>query len=85
MKKVNKAKIEFNNVDFYYEDDVNQRLVLNNLNIRIDPAQKIGLVGPSGSGKSTLTKILLRFEEVKGGSILIDDQDISKVTQKSLR
>ena len=83
--KVNKAKIEFNNVDFYYEDDVNQRLVLNNLNIRIDPAQKIGLVGPSGSGKSTLTKILLRFEEVKGGSILIDDQDISKVTQKSLR
>lgn len=83
--KVTKARIEFNNVTFYYDDDINKNIVLNNLNININPAQKVGLVGPSGSGKSTLTKILLRFEEVKGGSISIDNQDISKVTQSSLR
>jgi ATP-binding cassette subfamily B protein len=51
----------------------------------IAPGEKIGLVGQSGSGKTTLTRLLLRFSDLQGGRILIDDQDIAEVTQRSLR
>jgi len=49
------------------------------------PGEKIGLVGRSGAGKSTLVNLLLRFFDIEGGRILIDGQDISGVTQESLR
>ena len=58
---------------------------LDHINLTIQPSEKIGLIGRSGAGKSTLVKLLLRFYDVEQGAIKIDDQDISKVTQDSLR
>ncbi len=58
---------------------------LDHVNLTIKPGEKIGLIGRSGAGKSTLVKLLLRFYDVERGAILIDGQDISTVTQDSLR
>jgi len=58
---------------------------LDRVSLTIRPGEKIGLVGRSGSGKSTLVKLLLRFYDPEGGRILIDGQDITTVTQQSLR
>ncbi len=58
---------------------------LDHINMVINPGEKIGLIGRSGAGKSTLVKLLLRFYDVESGAIVIDDQDISTVTQDSLR
>ncbi|HQU69739.1 MAG TPA: ABC transporter ATP-binding protein [Albidovulum sp.] len=58
---------------------------LADVSLTIRPGEKIGIVGRSGSGKSTLVKLLLRFYDAEGGRILIDGQDISAVTQNSLR
>ncbi|RBW55062.1 ABC transporter ATP-binding protein [Ruegeria sp. A3M17] len=58
---------------------------LDHINLTLHPGEKIGLIGRSGAGKSTLVKLLLRFYDVEQGAILIDDQDIAKVTQNSLR
>ncbi|MTH99925.1 ABC transporter ATP-binding protein [Roseibium sp. RKSG952] len=58
---------------------------LDHINLTIQPGEKIGLIGRSGAGKSTLVKLLLRFYDVERGAILIDGQDISSVTQDSLR
>lgn len=58
---------------------------LDHVNISIRPGEKIGLIGRSGAGKSTLVKLLLRFYDVEDGAIEIDGQDISSVTQDSLR
>ena len=51
----------------------------------IRAGEKIGIVGPSGSGKTTMVHLMMRFFDIDAGRILIDDQDISKVTQDSLR
>jgi ATP-binding cassette subfamily B multidrug efflux pump len=59
--------------------------VIDHLTLNIKPGEKIGLVGRSGAGKSTLVNLLLRFYEPEQGRILIDGQDISQVTQESLR
>jgi ABC-type multidrug transport system, ATPase and permease components len=59
--------------------------VFDELSLTIRPGEKVGLVGRSGAGKSTLVNLLLRFYDVEGGRILIDGQDIAKVTQESLR
>ena len=59
--------------------------VLDDLTLDIKPGERIGLVGRSGAGKSTLVNLLLRFHDVESGRILIDGQDISTVTQESLR
>jgi ATP-binding cassette, subfamily B, bacterial len=66
------GKIQFNNVNFGYNAD---RLVLQNINLQIDPYQTVALVGRSGSGKSTLVKLLFRYFEVGHGSITIDGHD----------
>ncbi|WP_039018471.1 ABC transporter ATP-binding protein [Halocynthiibacter namhaensis] len=58
---------------------------LSGIDLRVEPGQKIGLVGRSGAGKTTLVKLLLRFYDVDGGKITVDEQDISQVTQDSLR
>jgi ATP-binding cassette subfamily B multidrug efflux pump len=58
---------------------------LDRISLTIEPGEKIGLVGRSGAGKSTLIKLLLRFYDVETGRILVDGQDISQVTQDSLR
>ena len=74
--------IAFKEVDFYFNEE---HPVLQKFNLRIAGGEKIALVGPSGAGKSTITKLLLRLYDVKGGEITIDGQNISKVTQNSLR
>ncbi|MBW3695314.1 ABC transporter ATP-binding protein [Vibrio sp. T187] len=74
--------ITFDNVSFNYGEN---KGVINNLNLNIKPGEKVGLVGRSGAGKSTLVNLLLRFHDVEGGEIRIDDQVISDVTQDSLR
>ena len=58
---------------------------MRNSDLEIEPGQRVGLLGPSGSGKSTLFALVQRFYNVQGGHILIDGQDIAKVTQDSLR
>jgi ATP-binding cassette subfamily B multidrug efflux pump len=58
---------------------------LQNVSLTIKPGEKIGVVGRSGAGKSTLVKLMLRFYDTESGRILIDGQDIAKVTQDSVR
>lgn len=79
--KVQDGKIDFINVGFNYHET---RSILKDFNLEIIPGQKVALVGPSGAGKSTLVKLLLRMHDVSSGRILIDGQNISKVTQESL-
>jgi ATP-binding cassette subfamily B protein len=79
-----RGAIDFNGVTFAYED-ASTKHVFSDLELHIQPGEHIGLVGPSGGGKSTLTRLLLRFEDIKGGSIAIDNQEIHGVTQSSLR
>ncbi len=79
---VREGRIEFRNVSFGYGREIG---VLQNFNLTIKPGEKIGLVGRSGAGKSTVVNLLLRFFDLEGGAILIDGQDISGLTQESLR
>ncbi len=78
---VKKGKIEYKNTGFaYYKNST----VLQKFNLTIEPGERVALIGPSGGGKSTLVKLLFRFHDIQSGKILIDGQDISKVTQDSL-
>jgi ATP-binding cassette subfamily B protein len=81
--KVSKGVIEFRNVSFSHLDD--DEKVFRDFKLNIPAGQRIGLVGYSGSGKTTLTRLLLRFSDIQSGEIIIDDQNITKVTQSSLR
>jgi ATP-binding cassette, subfamily B, bacterial len=74
--------VDFTHVSFGYGRGTR---LFDDLNLSVRPGEHVALVGPSGSGKSTLSKLLLRFMEVEGGSILIDGQDINEVTLASLR
>jgi len=80
--KVKKGKITFDNVTFAYNQDKN---VFENQSLTIKAGSKVGLVGYSGSGKTTFINLILRLFDANEGRILIDGQDISKVTQDSLR
>jgi ATP-binding cassette subfamily B protein len=75
--------IKFNNVTFAH-DKGRGETVFNNFDLTIPAGQRVGLVGHSGSGKTTFTRILLRFSDIDDGQILIDNQDITHVTQRSL-
>jgi ATP-binding cassette subfamily B protein len=77
------ASVEIRNVAFRYAGG--GRNVFENLNLRLMPGQRVGLVGQSGGGKSTLFGLLQRFYDVQHGGIFIDGQDIRRVTQESLR
>ena len=76
------ASVAFENVSFRYPDG---RRVFSNFSLRFEQGQRTGLVGRSGSGKSTLFTLLQRFYDVQDGRITIDGQDISCVTQESVR
>ena len=76
------ASVAFDDVSFSYPDG---RKVFTHFNLRLAPGQRVGLVGRSGSGKSTLLALLQRFYDVQRGRILIDGQDVSRVTQHSMR
>jgi ATP-binding cassette subfamily B protein len=80
---VTNAEIGFNDITFRHEKA--KEKIFENFTLNIKPGERIGLVGVSGSGKTTLTKLLLRFADVKSGSITIDGQNVSEVTQNSLR
>ncbi|MBR1153526.1 ABC transporter ATP-binding protein [Bradyrhizobium sp. JYMT SZCCT0428] len=76
------AAIAFRNISFGYPGGVQ---VFDKFNLNLKPGQRVGLVGQSGGGKSSLFVLLQRFYDVDKGSITIDGQDISRVTQQSLR
>lgn len=80
--QITNATVEFNDLTHHYGRETGG---LDNLTLRVEAGQKVGLVGRSGAGKSTLFKLLLRFYDAESGQILIDGQDISQVTQDSLR
>ncbi|KAM6178688.1 ATP-binding cassette sub-family B member 6 isoform 2-T2 [Rhynchocyon petersi] len=77
-----RGQIEFENVHFSYADG---RETLQDVSFTVMPGQTLALVGPSGAGKSTVLRLLFRFYDVNSGCIRIDGQDISQVTQNSLR
>ena len=76
------AAIVFDKIAFQYPGGVK---VFDQFTLRLQPGQRVGLIGRSGGGKSTLFTLLQRFYDVQQGSIMIDGQDISRVTQQSLR
>lgn len=80
--KLTTATIELDNVTFGYHPD---KPILKNLSFNVVGGSKVAIVGSSGSGKSTILRLLYRFYEAQSGTIRIDGQDISDVTQESVR
>ena len=80
--KVHDGRIDFHQVDFHYVSD---KPVFTKLDLKIKPGEKVAIVGESWWGKTTVVKLLFRFFDIQGGEILIDDQNIARVTQDSLR
>ncbi|MGB6197521.1 MAG: ABC transporter ATP-binding protein/permease [Methyloceanibacter sp.] len=80
--RVKKGEIKFENVSFAYDPE---RQILNNVSFEVPAGKMVAIVGPSGAGKSTISRILFRFYELTGGRVSIDGQNISDVTQSSLR
>jgi ABC-type multidrug transport system fused ATPase/permease subunit len=79
---VSSGNIVLDNIRFAFGED---KVILDNVSLNISAGERIALIGPSGAGKSTLTRLLLHLYDIQGGNISIDGQDISKVTQGSLR
>lgn len=82
LNQKNPGEIKFENVTFGYHPD---RPILKNVSFTIPSGEKVAIVGTSGSGKSTILRLVFRFYDVSSGRILIDGQDISKVSIESLR
>jgi ATP-binding cassette subfamily B protein len=80
--KVSSGTIRFENVMFSYEPE---RRILKGISFEVPAGKTVAVVGPSGAGKSTISRLLFRFYDLSSGRILIDGQDIAKVTQASLR
>ncbi|MBS3099437.1 ABC transporter ATP-binding protein [Candidatus Pacearchaeota archaeon] len=81
--KVGKGEIEFRNVSFQYPN--RKESAVKEINLKINPNEKVAFVGYSGSGKTTLVKLLYRFYDIDKGEILIDGEDIKEFWQESLR
>ena len=77
-----KGAVEFRHVRFGYRKD---QPVIKDFSAKVEPGQKIAIVGPTGAGKTTMVKLLMRFYDVDGGAILIDGHDIREFTRKELR
>lgn len=77
-----RGEVEFRDISFTYPGG---RDVIKNFSLKVKAGEKVGIVGPSGAGKTTLTALIFRFFNVEKGGVYIDDQNISLVTQDSLR
>ena len=77
-----KGEVEFIHVRFGYKKD---QPVIKDFSAKVEPGQKIAIVGPTGAGKTTMVKLLMRFYDVDGGSIRVDGKDIRAFTRKELR
>lgn len=76
------GKVEFENIIFGYNPD---KIIINNFNAKIQPGQKVAIVGPTGAGKTTMVNLLMRFYDVNSGSIKVDGVDIRKMRRADLR
>jgi ATP-binding cassette subfamily B protein/ATP-binding cassette subfamily B multidrug efflux pump len=85
--EVTAGKIDFTQVKFSYlnHENIKTKPVFDDLSLTMSAGERVGVVGRSGAGKSTLINLLLRFYDIQSGSISIDDQEIDKVQQESLR
>ena len=77
-----KGKVEFKNVKFGYEGS--DRIIINDFSTIAKPGQKVAIVGPTGAGKSTLVNLLIRFNEINSGEILIDDISTKDLTRENI-
>lgn len=77
-----KGKVDLEHVDFSYVPEV---LLIRDFNLHVRPGQRIAIVGPTGCGKTTLINLLMRFYDVNGGVVKVEDLDIRDVTRQSLR
>ena len=77
-----KGAVEFRHVKFGYRKD---HPVIKDFSAKVEPGQKIAIVGPTGAGKTTMVKLLMRFYDVDGGAILVDGRDIREFTRRELR
>nr|WP_242649491.1 ABC transporter ATP-binding protein [Clostridium kluyveri] len=76
------GSVEFKNVQFAYNSD---KIVINDFSAKINPGQRVAIVGPTGAGKTTIVKLLMRFYDVNKGVILVDGYDIRNYTRGDLR
>ena len=76
------GSVQFENVRFGYNED---KIIINDFSVNVKPGQKVAIVGPTGAGKTTIVKLLMRFYELNGGSILIDGHDYKDFTRNELR
>ena len=79
---ISKGKVEFKNVKFGYTDE---KTLIKNLNLQVNPNEMVAIVGPTGGGKTTLINLIMRFYELKAGSILIDGVNIKEIPRNILR
>ncbi len=82
ISRISKGEITFDNVTFKHDGAGDS--IFNELSLSINAGEKVGLVGHSGSGKTTFVRVLLRFSDIDSGEILIDGQNIAKITQDDL-
>ncbi len=80
--KVAEGSVRFQNVEFRY---LAEKPLIEQLNLDIHPGDKVAIVGPTGCGKTTMINLLMRFYDVNGGHIFVDDQDIASYSRDSLR
>lgn len=77
-----RGDVALENVSFSYTEDTE---LIRDLNVAAKSGQRVAIVGPTGCGKTTVINLLMRFYDVKGGSVNVDGKDIRKITRKSLR
>ncbi|WP_050794406.1 ABC transporter ATP-binding protein [Paenibacillus curdlanolyticus] len=81
-KSASQGEVRFEHVKFGYKADA---LLMDDLNINVQPGQTIAIVGPTGAGKTTLINLLMRFYELNGGRITVDGTDITQMSRAELR
>ncbi len=82
LPEAGEGSVEFRNVRFAYDP---AQPLIENLDLKVKPGQKVAIVGPTGAGKTTIVNLLMRFYDVQEGQILLDGQDIGTVSRESVR